>query len=415
MEGLSLLSQGITLLGEQSAEAFTDEQLVAEMRELHELESMLAAQRARRAAIVDDRKLWRSDGSKAFWAWLTRSADMSPAAAKALVRLSRGLRAAPLSRAAFETGRIDRDRAVELARRADSPRKQVADAFPEAEAQLLDAATTVSFEGLGRVLRYWESLVDQDGDETQAEDDHQSRHLHASEILRGMIRIDATMDPIGGAIFTTELTRLEQELFDIDWATARAEHGDDTRAEHLPRTPAQRRADALAEMARRSATHTPRLDRDGQPKPLFSVHIGADTVTRLCELASGTVIAPGLLVPYLGEADIERIIYGPHSRVIDLSKRAPFFRGGQRRAIELRHRWCAHPGCTTPAEDCEIDHIHPRSHGGQTTQDNGRPLCKTHNRWEWNHNQRHLPHTNDQPPPTLHQHPPDRLSLERVV
>src|SRR5688500_9363318 len=156
MEGLARLRRHIVALGEQPAEAFTDEQLVAEVRELHELESMLAAQRARRAAIVDDRKLWRSDGSKAFWAWLTRAADMSPAAAKALVRLARGLRGAPLTRAAFEDGHIDRDRAVELARRADSPRQQLADAFPEAEAQLVDNARSLTFESLGRVLRYWE-------------------------------------------------------------------------------------------------------------------------------------------------------------------------------------------------------------------------------------------------------------------
>jgi len=175
MEGLELLRHHIVELGEPAAEAFTDEQLIAEMRELHELESMLAAQRARRAAIIDDRKLWRSDGSKAFWAWLSRAADMSPSAAKALVRLSRGLRQAPLTRAAFEAGDIDRDRALELARRADSPRQQIADAFPEAEAQLLDAATSVTYEGLGHVLRYWESLTDQDSEEDQAEDDRRQR------------------------------------------------------------------------------------------------------------------------------------------------------------------------------------------------------------------------------------------------
>jgi hypothetical protein len=30
---------------------------------------------------------------------------------------------------------------------------------------------------------------------------------------------------------------------------------------------------------------------------------------RLCELASGTVIAPGQVVPHLGDAEIERIVY----------------------------------------------------------------------------------------------------------
>ena len=389
MEGLALIRQGIEYLRGQDAGTITDGQLVEEMPELHQLESMLAAQRARRVAMADTRELWRVDGSKACWAWLARTCDMSPAAAKALVHLSKNLAAAPLTRDAFEGGAIDRDRAVELARRARSGHKQVADLFPEAEAQLLEQAKTLSFDGLSRVLRYWESLIDQDSEEAQGNDDYLSRRLHASEFLRGMVRVDATLDPVGGAIFTTELARIEQELFDSDWATAKAVHGDDTRASHLTRTPPQRRADALVEMAHRSASYEPRTDSDSQPRPLFSVHIGPDTVNRLCELASGTVIAPGLLVPYLGEADIERIIYDPKSRVIDLSRRAPFFRGGLRRAIELRDRWCTHPGCTKPAEHCEIDHITPRSHGGETVQDNGRASCDTHNRWQWNHHQRH--------------------------
>jgi len=239
------------------------------VREFHELESMFAVQRVRRVAMVDDRKLWRADGSKACWAWLWRVCDMSPGAAKTLVNLSSNLRAAPLTKEAFEGGEIDRDRVVELARRAGSGRKPVADMFPQAEEQLLDDAKTLSFEGLGRALRYWESLIDEDGEEAQGDDDFLSRNLHASEFLRGMVRFDGTLDPVGGAIVAGELARIEQELFDADWAAAKAIHGDDTRGEHLTRSPVQRRADALVEMARRSAAYEPRTDSDGQPRPLF--------------------------------------------------------------------------------------------------------------------------------------------------
>lgn len=401
MEGLELIRRGIERLARELVQPVTDGELIDATVELHRLESLLVAQRASCVGMVDARQLWRADGSRALWAWLSRVCDMAPRSAKSSAFLARALSKAPLTREAFRVGDIDRDRALELARRAVSPRQAVAEAFAEAEPELVAHAESLSCEGLGRVLRYWETLVDQDGEEAQADDDHRSRHLHASEILRGMVRIDGSLDPVGGAIFTTELARLEQSLFDADWAAAKAEHGDDVRAGHLRRTPAQRRADALVEMARRSATHDACLHPDRQPRPLFSVHIGPDTVTRLCELASGTVIAPNLLVPHLGEADIERIVYGPRSRVIDLSVRAQFFTGGLRRAIELRDRWCAHPGCTRLAEHCQIDHITPRSQGGLTTQANGRPLCDTHNRWHWNHHQRHHSRTSttDDPPP----------------
>ena len=71
----------------------------------------------------------------------------------------------------------------------------------------------------------------------------------------------------------------------------------------------QRLAAALVEMATRSAS-TP-ADANGR-KPLFTVLIGDDSLARLCELANGTVLTPDLLVPHLGVADMETILFdGP--------------------------------------------------------------------------------------------------------
>ena len=50
--------------------------------------------------------------------------------------------------------------------------------------------------------------------------------------------------------------------------------------------------------------------------------------------------APGRLLPYLSEADFERIVWGPDDRIIELSKRARFFTGGLRDAIKHRDRHC---------------------------------------------------------------------------
>jgi len=61
-----------------------------------------------------------------------------------------------------------------------------------------------------------------------------------------------TLDPISGAIVSEELSRLEHELFDADWAEAKQ------RLAETPRSPSwsgprdKRRADALVEMAARS-------------------------------------------------------------------------------------------------------------------------------------------------------------------
>ena len=89
-----------------------------------------------------------------------------------------------------------------------------------------------------------------------------------------MVRIDAWLDAIGGTEFLAELRRLEKEMFEADWAEARARLGDLAKASDLARTAEQRRADALVEMARRSAT----CDTPGQPpKWVLNVMVGYAT------------------------------------------------------------------------------------------------------------------------------------------
>lgn len=165
-------------------------------------------------------------------------------------------------------------------------------------------------------------------------------------------------------------------MFASDCAEARERASGPTPAP-LRRTPTQRRADALVEMATRSRTAPP----DGRrPAPLFSVLVGYETLRgRICELANGQVVTPGSLVPWLTEVDIERAVFGPADRV-DVGPASRFFVGATRRAIELRDRTCVHPMCDVPADRCEADHIVPWRRHGPTTQENGRLLCGFHNR-----------------------------------
>jgi hypothetical protein len=161
-------------------------------------------------------------------------------------------------------------------------------------------------------------LVDQDGVEDRAARDHESRHVHLSETWRGMWVLDGQLDAVGGTELATALRRIKNELFEADWAAAKEVHGDRTCVDHLGRTAAQRRADALVELARRAMAAP---DNGKDPRPLFVVHLGDDSLKRMCELASGAVIAPGMLVPLLSEAEIERIVYeGDSRKVVDLGR-----------------------------------------------------------------------------------------------
>ena len=183
--------------------------------------------------------------------------------------------------------------------------------------------------------------------------------------MDGEVVINGVLDPVGGAIVTSELDRLERELYLAD------------QRDGITRTGSQRRAAALVEMATRSAT----APAHGKPpRPLFTVVIGDDSFTRMCELANGQVITPGTLIPWLGTADLETILFEGPSTIISVSKRRRFT-GALRRAIQVRDRHCQHPsGCDEPVDHCDVDHVIPRAANGPTSQFSGRLECRPHNR-----------------------------------
>ena len=242
---------------------------------------------------------------------------------------------------------------------------------------LVHQARELQFRHFGRTLAYWLQLADPDGAEERAAKTHDSRRLHLSASWNGQWYLDGIFDAIGGEILCQELKKIEKELFDADWAEAKARVGEGVCAGDLHRTAAQRRADALVEMARRSAA-APAGAR--LPEPLFNVTVDHETFLRVCELARGSVVTPGSLVPWLGEAWVQRVVFDGPERVKNVGVRRRLFTGATRTSVLVRERECFHPYCGVPACDCQVDHVVPYAEGGLTVDDNGRPACAFHNR-----------------------------------
>jgi hypothetical protein len=281
----------------------------------------------------------------------------------------------PHTAAALHEGKLSIDHADLL---AHVNQRNVAALFARDESLLVDQLKTLDYQSAVRAVKFWQQQAhDELGIDTTTRK-YEGRRAHASRSFEDTVVLDAEFDAVGGTAFLDELQRREQALFEEDWKQARDEHGPDALPDQLPRTAPQRRLDALVEMARRSAS----MPADAQsPRPLFTVLVGYEAFAKLCEMADGTVVAPGQLIPHLGDADIERIVFDGPSRVIDVGVRQRFFTGALRRAIEVRDRHCQHPsGCDVPAHRCHIDHIEPYGEGGLTIQANGRCYCPVHNR-----------------------------------
>jgi hypothetical protein len=310
----------------------------------------------------DTRQLWADNGSKAPGARLSRETRMRKAAADHLVHQARALTAMPNTAAAFAAGELTSDH-IDLLATANTASR--AAAFASDEATLVERCQTPWFNNAVRVVAYWKQRVDAETTENEADRLREGRHAAISTLWRGTVVLDAVFDPIGGAIFEEELHRTCEQLRLQD------------ERDGTIRTIQQRRCDALVEMAMRSAT----APADGlRPRPLLTITMGIEPFNRLCHLAAGTVIAPGLVVPLLTDADIERIVYDPPNRRIEASHR-PSFTGAVRRLIEVRDQHCQHDsGCDVQASRCDADHILPRSQGGITCICNGRLLCPAHNR-----------------------------------
>jgi hypothetical protein len=293
--------------------------------------------------------------------------------AKAEVSRARALRHMPEAAAAFEAGSISSDHVRVLG----AAQRSAPDSFEKVEALLVESAMEQRFERFEREVAYARQTLDPDGTADDAQDAFERRRAWAARTFEGTVESSATLDPVGGSIYLNELARLERELFEADWREARSRLGLAATVADLQRTPDQRRADAMVQMAIRSAA----MPADArQARVLFTVLIGYETFYgMMSQLADGTVLCPEQIAPWLADVDVERVVFDGPSRVVDVGAKQRLFTGATRRAVEVRDLFCTHESCDVPYERCDIDHIERWEHGGPTTQANGRVRCPHHN------------------------------------
>jgi hypothetical protein len=182
-----------------------------------------------------------------------------------------------------------------------------------------------------------------------------------------MVRIDGELDPETGQLVAQGLRAAETG------ATDPADH----------RTPTQRRADALADLARHFLEHGPTGTRHGQ-KPQISVLIDLATLEQrapgVSEALDRTVFHPDTVRRYCCDANLTRILTDGPSQPLDVGRTTRTIPPAIWNALVLRDRGCVWEGCDAPPEWCDAHHLKHWIDGGPTSLDNLVLLCRRHHR-----------------------------------
>lgn len=367
------LAREIKELHQLDLDSMSGEELQVASLELDRLSSSFDAARTAVQAAFDRRRSWADAGARSCSAFLARETGRPKSECASRLALGRALRHLPLAAVAWAAGEISEAHVRKL---LSLRSRRTVEALARAEAMLVHQAQTLTFAEFAQLVEYWRMHADPDGAEESDIERRDRRRVSLDQTFSGMWSGAMLLDPISGEIVGNELERRERALFEADWAAAKARLGRDPLVGELDRSPDQRRADALVEMARRSAS----VPAGGKaPKPLFQVLLGSDAFSHLLQLASGQVLPPEALLPWLSDADLERYLFdGTRERVISVSYRRTFT-GALRDLIQVRDQLCYHRYCDVPSHLCQIDHIEPWAAGGITAQENGRAACGFHN------------------------------------
>jgi hypothetical protein len=219
-------------------------------------------------------------------------------------------------------------------------------------------------------LRYltYEARVrwDCDGFERSVEEDYELRSLDISETTRGMYRLDAWLDPVGGAALQTAIESLSNPLGTDDHRTAK-----------------QRRADALVE-AMHQAMGAGTLPRRNGVRPHISVNttiegLKGELGAAASQLGNGVPISSKTVQRLACDGTLHRVLKAD-SVVIDVGRATRAVSAAQWRALKARHRTCAAPGCDRPVNMTSPHHIEFWARNGRNDLPNLLPLCFHHHR-----------------------------------
>ncbi len=353
----------------------SDDALVECLDTIHHVAQAVTAAQLHLVREIDGRGLPVAQHASGTAVWLREHLRVSVHAAKRLVELAQAVDQRPALDAALAAGAVNAEQAAVVAAAVrELPADLGAELVDEAEAVLIGPAGQyepgILRKAGQRILTHLAPELADAADaaalqrmEARA---HQSRAFHLTRHGDGRVRVTGWLDEARAATVTAALDPLCAPRHDHD----------------RPRTPAQRRADALIEVCELAARTKQLPDNGGQP-PQVTVTVPYDLLHQ--QLGTGTLDTGGRLSPtqvrrLACDAHILPAVLGGDGQVLDLGRSRRLITGALRRALEVRDHGCAFPGCDRPPRWCHGHHIRAWVDGGPTTLDNSVLLCGYHHR-----------------------------------
>jgi Domain of unknown function (DUF222)/HNH endonuclease len=301
----------------------------------------------------------RNEGQRDLSEWMLVNTNARPGEGERRKSIAVLLAKLPLWSDAIDAGTVGMAQLQLLASMAKGKRLPI---VQRDEAMLLRHAQQFTFDGFRKVMKHWAGLCDDTITAPETEDaELEERRLQLVQMQNGMWHLDGLLDKLAGETLDTALKA----------AMPKPSEGDN-------RSPAQRRHDALIDIAMESLANADRPDIGGE-RPHVSVIIDAE---------SGLAHTSQYL--FLSSVTRDMLLCDCVTTSIWLSKDGTPFDVGtpessvpvrNRRAVMARDRCCRYPGCGREARWTEIHHIKYRENGGTHEISNLTALCRFHHRF----------------------------------
>ena len=383
--------EALERLREANLWSLTDPDLLDLRIDLEQLRAQLDAAVLSTTREVDARGAAVATGAATTAAWLRGRLRQHPGAAKAEVALANALdtdqQATGAALAAGELSRAHAETIVTgiraLPAGVDYATRRKAESF------LLEQAAQFHPQELARLCRHLVLRLDPDrGEQLEKDEAKQAarQELTITHRADGSRGIRGTLTPENGELLDTALSALSKPRPACDGTPDL-------------RPPAQRRAEALIELIRSAVAADDMPEEGGEPVTVV-VHTPLDylqaltagtrchacgqhaggTLPAAATFTDGTALTPETARRLGCDSFTVTALTNPDGNVLDIGRLTRTIPAAIRRALSVRDRGCAVPGCGRPPRWCHGHHIRHWAHGGPTALSNLVLLCGHHHR-----------------------------------